>query len=270
MKFFDKFNNFEKANKSWDEQAEILSKTKPLKTQSTPKNIQMLEKENIFLRMKSLYYILKTDQNKILTKYFIKKPFLYGFNLFRSYIKKKPYIFQDDIYYFNLKNDDELKNLLTQKDTILVVGFSYCHKPFECPAKRFSKDCIYDAENDICRQCFIGKCINTTSDKDTIFLSILDVHHIGQKLFELKTKNPTKKIVYILTACTLSIKMFSDLSNMLNIKGVSFPLDGRVCVNYNNFYLAENGIKKNITLVKNFHKNRLLEYLAIRKEKKLI
>ncbi|NGX56451.1 MAG: hypothetical protein K1060chlam5_00694 [Candidatus Anoxychlamydiales bacterium] len=270
MKYFDKFESFKKAEDSWDKKAKELSRIKALKTQSNPKNTAILEKENIFLRLKSLFYILKTDKNKKLLKYFLKSPISYSFNLLSSYFLKKPYTYQNDIYFFNIKDEKELNKLLIQKNTILIVGFSYCHKPFECPSMRFSKDCKYDYSNDICAQCFIGKCINTISDPSAIFLNILDINHIGEKLFEIKNSNPNKKIIYILTACTLSIKMFADLSNMLKIKGISIPLDGRVCVNFKNFHLAEIGIKKNITSVREFHKKKILEFLAIRRNKKLI
>jgi len=211
----------------------ILKKSKI----DTPK-ITNLEKFTLLFRLKGLIYLLKQDKQLKLLKFFLKRPIYHSFNLIKSYIKKKPYINEEnDLFLFNLKSINDLKNSLTNKNSLLVLGFSYCMKPKECPKKRFTPDCIHDKNNQVCENCFIGKCINSMSKED-IFLIIPDVYYISEKLLEIKKKHPSREIVFIIITCHLSIHMFSDNANMIKMKGLAIELSGRVCVNNKTFLLA--------------------------------
>ena len=37
-----------------------------------------------------------------------------------------------------------------------------------------------------------------------------DVHYIGEKMFELIEQNPDKKILFLITACEMTLEMFGD------------------------------------------------------------
>ena len=111
---------------------------------------------------------------------------------------------------------------------MLVLGFSYCHKPFECPSGRFTDACIHDQENLVCQQCFIGKAVHASLGSNVIPLFIPTVHYIGGKIFEIVHQNPEKKVLFLITACEMTLEMFGDWGNMVDIKGIGVRLDGRI------------------------------------------
>jgi len=266
MKFWEKFSSFDKANLAWDKKKAGLEKKIPLEKVLFDPKIKTIFSYSY--RIKSFFYIINQDKNLKLFKYFLKKPFFYLLNLLKSYFSKEPYIFQKDIFLHNLNNLKELKKIATNKNTLFIFGFSYCQKPLECPKKRFSFECIYDHKNDICSQCFIGKCANAINKKD-VFLVIPHINYIGEKLFEILNKNPKKELIFIITSCELSIKMFSDFANMLKIKGLGLPLTKRVCPNFASFLYAEQGKKNGLTDLNNKNKNLLLEILKLRYKLKI-
>lgn len=91
---------------------------------------------------------------------------------FKIDFKKKPYLREGDFFYYGVKTEKEFKQLLKDPKTLLVLGFSYCHKPFECPSGRFTDACIHDQENLACQQCFIGKAVHASLDSgSSLYLS---------------------------------------------------------------------------------------------------
>jgi hypothetical protein len=145
------------------------------------------------------------------------------------------------------------------------VGFSYCHKPFECPSGRFTPKCIHDASNPVCRQCFIGKAINALPEKGAIALAIPTVHYIGVKIFEIVHNNPGKQVIFLITACEMTLEMFGDWGNMVGIKGIGVRLDGRICNTMKAFELSEEGIKPGLTVVLEDTKQRILDLIKHRR-----
>ena len=93
---------------------------------------------------------------------------------------------------------------------------------------------------------------------------IPDVYYIGEKLLEIINKNPDKEIVFIISSCELSIKMFSDYANMLKIKGLGIKLTSRICTNFKSFLYAEKGKKTGITDLERKNKEFFLEILKLR------
>ena len=164
---------------------------------------------------------------------------------------------------FNFGSLEEFKKELLNKNNLFLYGFSYCHKPKECPKDRFSSFCEYFENSPICNQCMFGK-IKNSIHEDDIFTPIKDVNFIANKILELKKTNRNREVIFILTACNLSIKMFSDLANMLNLRGLSIQLRGRTCINFNSFLLSERFEKKNLTSLSDESINFLFETLKIR------
>ncbi|NGX40655.1 MAG: hypothetical protein KR126chlam4_00483 [Candidatus Anoxychlamydiales bacterium] len=271
MDLKEKFSSLEKKPKSLSKKSEDLDKNKNLlvkniskKDQRFSPKIKNFEKFTLFFRLKGLIYLLKQDKKSKLLKFFIKRPFYHSFNLIKSYIQKKPYIKEEkELFLFNLKSFNDFKNRLTNKNTLLVLGFSYCMKPKECPEKRFSPDCRHDLNHPVCQTCFIGKCINSMSKED-IFLVIPDVYYISEKLTQIKKQNPEKEILFVIITCNLSIHMFSDNANMIKMKGLAIELSGRICVNNKTFMLAEKGIKPGITYLSYKNEDMVFELLSIR------
>ena len=229
------------------------------------KTLKIHPKTAKFLKWKTISYLLSQDKNLVLTKFFLKHPIKYGFNFFKSIIKKKTYIKAGNFFLYGFDDIEGFKHQLQKKDTLLILAFGYCHKPLECPAKRFSEKCHNDSKNDVCRQCFIGKCMNDLPKEGVIALSVTTVHYIGRTIFELMEKNPGKEIVFISTVCELALEMFSDWGSMVNIRGLGIKLCGRVCHTMEAFKAAERGIKPHLTEIHSDDMDQILNLLRLKR-----
>lgn len=217
------------------------------------------------LKWKSAKYLYQHDAEKVIPRYFFKKPFKhalnYGWALLKSVFKIKSYTRDDDFFLYGLKTLTAFKEKLKEPNTLLVVGFSYCHKPFECPSGRFSPDCIHQPDHPVCSQCFIGKCVNKLPQEKSLPLLIPTIHYIGEKIFEAIHAHPDKKILFLITACELTLEMFGDFGNMVGIKGIGVRLDGRICNTFKAFELSERGIKPGLTIVLPHTEQRILDLI---------
>lgn len=115
------------------------------------------------LKWKSLFWMLIKDEKKEIRKGFFKHPLKYGWTFLKLVFKSKSYKREGDFFLYGVKSLDQFQKQLEDSTSIFVLGFSYCHKPFECPSGRFTDQCMHDPENLICQQCFIGKAALTLS-----------------------------------------------------------------------------------------------------------
>jgi hypothetical protein len=198
---------------------------------------------------------------------FLKRPFFHLKRYFSSLLNSVPYVQEGDFFFYGLSSMPDFQELLQKPNTLFVLGFSYCHKPFECPSGRFTDQCIHDLKSPICQQCFIGKCVHAAPSEDTVTLFIPTVHYIGEKMFELIHAHPGKEIVFLITACEMTLKMFADWGNMVGIKGVGVRLDGRICNTMKAFQLSEEGIKPGLTVVLDDTQTKMLQLISIRRLK---
>jgi hypothetical protein len=209
--------------------------------------------------------ILKDKGFKIL-KNVLKHPLKYGKAFIRSAVQSKPYSRQGDFFLYGVKSVDEFAELVTNKEALLVVGFSYCHKPFECPSSRFTENCMHDASNPVCQQCFIGKCMHALPEKNVIPLIIPTIHYIGGQIFDIVHANPNKQVIFMITACEMTLEMFGDWGNMVGIRGIGVRLDGRICNTLKAFELSEEGIKPGLTVVLESTQERILSFIRERRQ----
>lgn len=208
--------------------------------------------------------IIKDDGSVF--KGFLKHPLRYSWALLRSVMSKKSFIRDDDFFLYGIKSVAEFKKLLKDEASLLVMGFSYCHKPFECPSGRFTDQCIHAAENPVCRQCFIGKCMNALPENNAIPLFIPTIHYIGAKIFEIVHNNPDKHVIFVITACEMTLEMFGDWGNMVGIQGIGVRLDGRICNTMKAFELSEQGVKPGLTVVLDKTQRRMLDLIRLRSD----
>lgn len=225
-------------------------------------NVPGITKETArHLKWKSLKYLLKHDEKRVIPRYFFKHPFKYGWALLKSTLKSKSFKRDGDFFLYGIDNVDAFKEQLDHPNSLLVVGFSYCHKPFECPSGRFTSECLHQSDHPVCRQCFIGTCMHQLPAKKTIPLVIPTIHYIGEKIFEIVHNNPDKKVLFLITACELTLEMFGDWGNMVGIQGIGVRLDGRICNTMKAFELSERGIKPGLTVVLDITQQRMLEII---------
>jgi hypothetical protein len=264
---WDKHTSWDDAEKQWDERSLQLEKDHPIKQlvkiPSLP-GIRPKTKKN--LRWKAMNYLAKYDEEKFFIKYFFSNPIKHGFNLIRSYLTPLPFTRDDDFFFYGLKDEVEFKQLLGRADCKLVIGFSYCHKPFECPSGRFTQECIHEQDNSVCGQCFIGKCVHSLPTKQVLPVFITTVHQIGEIIVREVEKHPTLKITYIITACEMTLQMFGDWANMMNVRGLGVRLDGQICNTMKAFVASEHGIKPGMAVVLDDTKTRILKLIKFRRE----
>lgn len=256
---------WEENEKKWDEGAEKAAKAHPLKVlKNFPSMPGITDETAKFLKWKSLKWMLTQDHEGHIRRGILTHPFKYAWRYFKSLLKKKSFIRKHDFFLYGIESILEFEQLLKDPNSIFILGFSYCHKPFECPSGRFSNQCIHDPDNLVCRQCFIGKCVNALPKNGGIPLFIPTVHYIGQKVFEIVHQNPGKKIYFLITACEMTLEMFGDFGNLAGIKGIGIRLDGRICNTMKAFELSEQGIKPGLTVVLDNTQKEMLRLIRLR------
>ncbi len=245
--FWDKHESWEEAETAWDRGAKEAEAKQPVKklkklpmipgvTPDTAKN----------LKWKSLKYMLAHDTKRAILRHFLKHPFHYAIRFISSYIKKESYKRDGDFFLYGIPSVEAFEKKL--HNSLIVVGFSYCQKPLECPSGRFTDGCIRDPDHSVCRQCPIGKVLHSLPEKRVKPLIIPTVHYIGERIFEIVHANPKQEVVFLITACEMTLKMFGDYGNMAGVKGIGVRLDGRICNTMRAFELSERGIKPGLTL----------------------
>jgi hypothetical protein len=256
--------SWEEAEKKWDDKSLRLQQTHPIKTLRTlPKMPGMTKETAKGLKWKSIKYLLLNDPKCIFPRYFFKHPLKYALRWLKSAWKKKSYVRSGDFFLYGLRSIEEFQALLKEGDVLLVIGFSYCHKPHECPSGRFTSECIRDPDHPVCRQCFIGKAVHALPlHQGNIHpLFIPTIHYVGEKMFEITDANPDKKILFLITACEMTLEMFGDWGNMVGARGIGVRLDGRICNTMKAFELSEAGIKPGLTVVLPETQARILDLI---------
>lgn len=262
LKMWDANPTWDQAEIEWDQGHERASKDYPIKNLTTLPAMQGITEETAKnLKWKSLKWMISQDHQREILRGFLRHPFKYGLRYLKSIFRPKPYKREGDFFLYGVDSIEEFEKVVGNKNDLFVLGFSYCHKPFECPSGRFSSECIHDAENPVCRQCFIGKCFHALPSQNTVFLVIPTIHYVGGKIFEIIEAYPGKQLNFVITACEMTLQMFGDWGNMVGIKGIGIRLDGRICNTMKAFELSEKGIKPGLTVVLEDTKKRLLKIL---------
>ncbi len=257
--FWDQFSDGEKAEAAWDGKARELGASHPLKILRTLPQMPGIAEGAI--KRKGLFYLLR-HANGLFWRYFFRQPLCYTLRLFRSYLRGKSYVRDGDFFLYSFSSLAQFTEKLRDPNSLFVLGFSYCHKPFECPSGRFTDQCIKDPEHPVCRQCFIGKCAHAAPPSAKL-LWIPTIHYIGEQMFVLKEAHPDKKIVFLITACEMSLEMFGDWGYMAELEGIGVRLDGRICNTMRAFELSEKGVKPGLTVVLDETQKRMLEILKL-------
>ena len=249
-KFWGKYASWHEAEAAWDESAKKAEKEHPLKVlKSLPRVPGMTTDTAKNLKWKSLKWMVAKDSGLRVMRHILKRPFSHLYGYLKSLFLKKSYKRDGDFFLYGFSSVSQFEEALKATDTLLVVGFSYCEKPHECPSGRFTDACMHDVENPVCRQCFIGKVVHALPEKRTIPLFIPTIHYIANKIFEIKGAHPNKRVLFLITACEMTLEMFGDWGNMSGISGVGVRLDGRICNTMRAFELSEGGVKPGLTVV---------------------
>lgn len=249
-KLWDEHQDWKSAEEAWAQGATLAAKETPLKRLKSLPQIPGITKETArFLKWKSFKYMLFHREGPKILAHVMRHPLRYGVRYLLSLVKRKSYLRNCDFFLYGFSSTTEFLKRVKKKDSLLVVGFSYCQKPLECPSGRFTDGCIHDLQHPVCRQCDIGKALHALPTTNVIPLMIPTVHYIGQKIFEIVHAHPKKEVLFLITACEMTLEMFGDWGNMAGIRGLGLRLDGRICNTMKAFELSEEGIKPGLTLL---------------------
>ncbi len=251
---------FDQRRKNWESSEEIFQRCYPIKRlKKLPKMVGITEEAKRYLKWKALKWIAKEDHTGGVRREILKHPFRYGFRYLKSLFKRNSFKRDEDFYLYGIDSVEDFYKLIDE-NSLLVVGFSYCQKPLECPSGRFTDQCTNELGHPVCSQCPIGK-MRTLMPKSAIPLIIPTVHYIGEQVLKLAHENPKKRILFLITACEMTLEMFGDFGNMVGIQGIGVRLDGRICNTMEAFALSERGIKPGLTVVLKSTEERMLEIL---------
>jgi hypothetical protein len=259
--------DWDQAEQEWELQAREAAQTFPLKGLKTLPRMPGITKETAKrLKWKSLKWMIQKDHSGEIRRGFFKHPLKYGWAFLKSVFHRKPYRREGDFFLYQVHSLRAFETLLQNSEALFVLGFSYCHKPFECPSGRFTSDCVCDLNHLVCQQCFIGKALQAVTPRQTVPLLIPTVHYIGGKIFEIVHQNPGRPIVFLITACEMTLEMFGDWGNMVGIQGIGVRLDGRICNTMDAFKLSEEGIKPGLTVVLKDTQQKILKWIRLRNQ----
>lgn len=268
--FFDSHEGWKEALDAWDKKAAQAAKEHPLKVlKHFPAMPGITKETEQHLKWKSFKWMAAKDKDWQIFSHVCKHPFRYLWRYLKSIFSRCPFQREGDFFLYGISSSVEFEHLLQKPNTLLVLGFSYCHKPFECPSGRFTNACMHDVDHPVCKQCFIGKCTHAAPSMATIALYIPTVHYIGHKIFEFMESHPEKEVIFLITACEMTLTMFADWGNMAGIKGVGIRLDGRICNTMRAFELSEEGIKPGLTIVLDETQKQMLEWIRLRRESEI-
>lgn len=253
---------WDQAEAQWNLKAQEAAAIRPLKGLKVLPDMPGMTPETAkHLKWKSLKWMVAKDHQRKVLKGFLKHPLKYGWRLLKSMLNAKPYKRDGDFFLYGIESVEEFKQQMHNPNGLLILGFSYCHKPFECPSGRFTDKCVHDPDNLVCQQCFIGKTVHAAQHAQVIPLFIPTIHYIGEKILEIVHQNSDKQILFIITACEMTLEMFGDWGNMVDIKGIGVRLAGRICNTMKAFELSEQGIKPGLTVVLDETQQRMLELI---------
>lgn len=265
-KLWDREETWESAELAWENRSKEAAKHTPLRSLKHLPNMLGIAPETAKgLKWKSLRYMIKEDADGAVRRGFLTHPLRYGKEFFKSALSSKQYVRNDDFFLYGLKSVEEFQEALQDPNSILIAGFSYCHKPHECPSGRFTPDCQADESHPVCQQCFIGKCVHALPEERVEPVFIMTIHHIGTEVFRVVHGNPGKRVLFLITACEMTLEMFSDWGNMVRLEGIGVRLDGRICNTMRAFELSEKGVKPGLTVVTDETQQRMLDLIRIRR-----
>lgn len=254
-------DSFERKRANWDDRAEAFRQSHPLKGLKTlPKMVGITKETKKFLKLKALRWIATEDHTGGVRREILKSPISYGWRYLKSILKRASFKRDGDLFLYGVSSVDAYKKGLEDPNAIFVLGFSYCQKPLECPSGRFTPECQNSDGHPVCSQCPIGRMRHLAPRKSHVVM-IPTVHYIGEEVLKLANAHPDRPILFMITACEMTLEMFGDFGNMAGIKGIGVRLDGRICNTFEAFALSEKGIKPGLTVVLTSTEERMIDIL---------
>ncbi len=160
-------------------------------------------------------------------------------------------------YLFWEREEDFLQE--TASGESVLVGLGFCQKPFECPSGRPNHSCAYLSMLDldqgeewphpVCRECkvaIMGKKALVAGVNMHIMTSALDIAH--DLMIPAIEEGRFRKVVLCL--CPFSVQAITLPLLICGIRGYLIEYSSGNCRNYQQWLLADRGIKKEMTTLR--------------------
>ncbi|WP_066481833.1 hypothetical protein [Candidatus Chlamydia sanziniae] len=213
------------------------------------------------LRLKTIAYLLSLKEGRRLAYHLLKRPRSIA-RLVRALLMPKHAHQSGNLFFYNCLSIEDIIVELHRPNRILILGFSYCEKPKHCPVGRFNSNCCYDPLNTVCTSCSIGwvRKYNVFKYRIVIIPTFID---IAKHFFDLEKLYPSHQILFVITACELSLKMFGDYASIMQLKGMGIRLTGRICNTFQAFKLAEHGVKPGVPFLEEDGVKALMKIITL-------
>ena len=162
------------------------------------------------------------------------------------------------ITYLFWEREEDLFDQATPGESVLV-GLGFCQKPFECPSRRPNHTCLYLSTLDldqgeewphpICRECkvaIVGKKALAAGANMHIMTSALDIAH--DLMIPAIEEGRFKKV--ILSLCPFSVQAITLPLLICGIRGYLIEYSSGNCRDYQEWLLADRGIKEEMTTLR--------------------
>ena len=176
----------------------------------------------------------------------------------------------DITYLFWGKEESLLEEMACGEGPLVAVGF--CLKPFDCPSGRPNHSCLYLSMLDldqgehwphpICQECkvaIVGKRALVAGAKMHIMTSALDIAH--DLMIPAIEKGKLKKV--ILCLCPFSIQAITLPLLICGIRGYLIEYSSGNCRDYQEWLLADRGIKEEMTTLQPDAYEKILSLLDL-------
>jgi len=150
------------------------------------------------------------DHNEEILKGFLKHPLKYG-GFSQISLAPKSYNEKEIFFLYGVDSLTQFEELLKNRKALLILGFSYCTSPLNVIRALTPDLCALTLNILFVSSALFGKIVQAATPKQTIPLFIPTIHYIGGKIFENVHQNPGKPIVFMITACELTLEMFGRL-----------------------------------------------------------
>ena len=173
--------------------------------------------------------------------------------------------------YLFWEREEDFLDQVTPGEGVLV-GLGFCQKPFECPSRRPNHSCLYlsmldldqgeEWPHSICRECkvaIMGKKALAAGANMHIMTSALDIAH--DLMIPAIEEGRFKKV--ILSLCPFSVQAITLPLLICGIRGYLIEYSSGNCRDYQEWLLADRGIKEEMTTLRPEAYEKILNLLDL-------
>jgi hypothetical protein len=182
-----------------------------------------------------------------------------------SYRKRLRALKQTDIYPIGIESGSGVRDLLSEDN--LLVGIGFCQKPLDppCPAGRFNHKCVLLEQPGMktfpvaCMECPIRDTIIRSIQAGASLYIMTSAIDIARDL--LLPNFHSRYSCYLITVCPYSIPPLTLAMTICGLKGLVFAFNRGDCLDYTSWLNADRGTKSEQTFLSSPAQRKLISLL---------